>query len=53
MTIEEAAVSAAAVMEFSAGAARGHQAAAVEQAEQDARLGMLTSPVLAVRTGVR
>ncbi|MBF6336815.1 hypothetical protein IU450_13060 [Nocardia abscessus] len=53
MTGEQAAASAAAVAAFSAGAARGHQVAALELAELDAALDAAAWRVFEVRAVVR
>ncbi|MGY1946236.1 hypothetical protein [Nocardia asiatica] len=53
MTGEQAAASAAAVAAFSAGAARGHQVAALEMAELDAALDAAAWHVVEVRAVVR
>ncbi|WP_280343384.1 hypothetical protein [Nocardia abscessus] len=53
MTGEQAAASAAAVAAFSAGAARGHQAAAFELAELDASLDAAARPAIEARAVVR
>lgn len=53
MTGEQAAASAAAVAAFSAGAARGHQAAAFELAELDASLDVAARAAIEARAVVR
>ncbi|MFR9770077.1 hypothetical protein [Nocardia sp. SC052] len=53
MTGEQAVASAAAVAAFSAGAARGHEAAALELAELDAALDAAAWPMVEVRAVVR
>ncbi|MET7769081.1 hypothetical protein [Nocardia sp. NPDC005366] len=53
MTGEQAITSAAAVVAFSAGAARGHAAAVVELAELYGYLRAVSPPVVGVRVGVR
>lgn len=51
MTAEQVVVSTTAIVAFSAGAARGHEAAVIELAELYSYLGAASLPVAGVRVG--